>query len=141
MWLWVTDHTIMVILFIKTVSVLYCAYLCAKCSLDISSFPEEISVFLFLFFFLLVLCTVHCRRPSCLSMLFFGTLLLVRCIPPFLLCFPLLSSLQLFVKLPQIITLLSCFSFSLGWFHLLLPVQYYSTPSIVLQTHTSTAYS
>ena len=85
--------------------------------------------------FLLVLCTVHWRRPSCLSMLFFGTLSFVRGTPPFLLCFSLLSSLQLFVKPPQITTLPSCFSFSLGCFCLPPPIQYYRPLSIVLQAH------
>ena len=40
---------------------------------------------------------------------------------------------QLFVKPPQITTLPSCFSFSLRWFCLLPPVQYYRPLSIVLQ--------
>ena len=40
--------------------------------------------------FLLVLCTVHWRRPSCCSMLFFGNLHLVGYTFPFLPCFLLL---------------------------------------------------
>ena len=38
-------------------------------------------------------------------------------------------------KPPQMTTLLSCISFSLGWFCSLPPVQYYGPPSIVLQVH------
>ena len=41
--------------------------------------------------FLLVLYSVHWRRPSCLSVLFFGNLRLVGYSFPFLPCFPLLS--------------------------------------------------
>ena len=66
-------------------------------------------------------------------MLFFGTLHLVGCTFPFLPCFSLLFFLQLFVKPSQIITLPSCFSFSLGWYCSLLPIQYYRPLSIVLQ--------
>ena len=110
-----------------------------------------------LVFFLLLFsssfCTVHWRRPSFLSVLFFGTLRLVGCTFPFLPCFSFLFFLQLFVKPPQITTLPSCFSFSLGWFCLLSPVQYYGPLSVGLQAHceldlmpwvlfvTSTAYS
>ena len=56
------------------VSVLYHAHPFIKCSLDISSFLEEISVFPILLF-PLFLCIVHLRRLSYLSLLFFGTLL------------------------------------------------------------------
>ena len=64
-----------------------------------------------LLFFLLVLCTVHWRRPSCLSLLVFGTLCLDGCTFPFLPCFLFLFFLHLFVKPPQITTSPSCFSF------------------------------
>ena len=82
--------------------------------------------------FPLVLCTVHWRRPSCLSLLFFGTLRLVRYTFPLLPCLWLLFFLQLYVK-PQITTLPPCFSFSWGCFYSLPPVQYCGPLSIVLQ--------
>ena len=85
--------------------------------------------------FLLVLCTVHWRRPSCCSMLFFGNLHLVGYTVPFLPCFLLLFFLSLFVRPPQITTLPSCFSCFFGWFCSLPPVQYYRPPFIVLQAH------
>ena len=69
----------------------------------------------------------------CLSLLFSGTLHLVRCTFPFLPCFSLLFFLLLFVKPPQITTLPSCFP--LGWFCLLPPIQYYGPPSIVRQAY------
>ena len=50
---------------------------------------------------------------------------LIGCTFPSLPCFLLLFVLPLFVKPPQITTLPFCFSFSLGWFCLLPPVQYY----------------
>ena len=74
-------------------------------------------------------------RPSCLSLVSFGTLHLVGCTFPFLPCFSFLFFLQLFVKPSQIITLPSCFSFSLGWYWLLPPIQYYRPLSIVLQAY------
>ena len=44
--------------YIHTISVLYCAHLCMKCSLDTSNFPEEISSpshsIVFLYFFALI---------------------------------------------------------------------------------------
>ena len=44
--------------------------------------------------------------------------------------------LQLWSGVTRVITTLpSCFSFSLGWFCSLPPVQYYGPPSIVLQAH------
>ena len=66
------------------------------------------------FCFPLFLCIVHWRRPSCLSLLFFGTLHLFGCTFPLFPCFLLLFFLQLFVMPPQITALPSCFSFSLG---------------------------
>ena len=79
----------------------------------------------------------HWRRPSCLSLLFFGTLHLFGCTFPFLPCFLVLFFLQLFVKPPQITSLPSCFSFSLGWFCSMSSVQYYGTLSIFFR-HTVT---
>ena len=54
--------------YVLTVSVLYCAHFCMKCSLGISNFLEEISCFP------LFICIVHLKRLSCLSLLFFETL-------------------------------------------------------------------
>ena len=68
--------------------------------------------------FLLVLCTVHWRCPSCLSMLSFGTQQLVGFILPFLCCFSLLF-LQPFVKPPQITTLPSFLFVCNGFVHCL----------------------
>ena len=75
------------------------------------------------------------KKAFLFSLLFFGTLRLFGCTFPFLPCFLLLFFLQLFVKPPQITSLPSCFSFSLGWFCLMPSVQYYWTLSIVLQAH------
>ena len=72
-----------------TVSVLYCAHLCMKCSLGVSNFFEEISSLshsiVFFYFFALYL-----QRLSYFSLLFFGTLHSNGCIFPFLLCLSLL---------------------------------------------------
>jgi len=113
-----------------------CAHV-ESCSAFRKSRPLKISlVFPLLFFFPpLFFCTVHWRRPSCPSLLLFGTLGLVGCTFPFLPCFLLLFFLQLFIKPPQTTTLPSSFSISLRWFCSLSPVQYYRTPSIVLQAH------
>ena len=53
-------------------------------------------------------------KKGFMSPLFFGTLNLVGCAFPFLPFFSLLFFFQLFVKPPQVTTLPSCFSFSLG---------------------------
>ena len=103
-------------------------------SLIFSIFQKRSLVFPF-YYFPLCLCTVYGRRPSFLSLLFFGTLSLGGCTFLFISCFSLLFFPQLFVKPPQITTLPSCFSFSLGWFCSLPPVQYYRPPSTVPQTH------
>ena len=103
-----------------------------KCSLDISNFLEEIVSFLF-YCFPLLLCTVHLRRPSYLSLLFSRTMHSVEYIFPFISCCLLIFFSELFVRAPQTITLPSCISFSLAWFWSLLPVQFYKPPSIVLQ--------
>ena len=80
---------------------------------------------------------VHCSLKTSFLSLF--TILwkpvLVGHIFPFLSFFPLLFFLQLFVKHPQITTLPSCFSFSLGCFCSLPPVQYFGPLSIVLQAY------
>ena len=94
-----------------------------KCSLDISNFLKRFLVFPILLF-PLFLCIIHQRGHPLLSLLFSGF------------CWLYLSRLffpWLFVKPPQTTTLPSCISFSLGWFWLLLPVQCYKPPSILLQ--------
>ena len=81
---------------VHTISVLYWAQLCMKCSLGISNFLEEISslshstAFLFL-------CTDHWGRLSYSSLLFFGTLHSNVYICPFLLCF-FFSLLDMLIK-------------------------------------------
>ena len=81
-----------------TISVLYRAHLCMKCSLGISNFLEEISSpshsVLFLYFF----CIDCWGRLSYLFLLFFGTLQSDAYIFPFLLCFSPLFFSQLFCK-------------------------------------------
>ena len=77
-----------------------------------------------------ILCNVHLRKPSYLSLVFSGTLHSVGCIFPILPCLLLLFFPQLFVKPPQKTTLPSCISFSLGWFWSLPPVQCYKPPSV-----------
>ena len=95
----------------STVSVLYCAHLCMKCSLAISTFLGEISslshslVFLFL-------CIVHLRL-SYLSLLVYRTQNSDDF--PFLLCLLFLFFSQLFVRPPQT-TILPCrISLFWGW--------------------------
>ena len=99
---------------------------------DISNFLEEISSLSFL---LLSSVSLHWPlKEAFLSLLavlwnsvFSWTYL------SFLPCSLPLFLAQLFVKPPQTTTLLSCISVSLGWFCLLLPVQYYGPLFIVLQ--------
>ena len=84
---------------VHTISVIYCAHLCMKCSFGISNFLGEIcslsySIVFFYFFalfycFLLFLCIDHWGRLSYLSLLFFGTLHSNGYIFPFLLCLKL----------------------------------------------------
>ena len=95
-------------------------------------FSKRSLVFPILFFPLLI-CIVHLRGLSGLSLLFFGTLHLVEYIFPYLLCLSLILSSQLFVRPSQTTILPSCISFSLAWFWLPPPVQCYKPPSIVLQ--------
>ena len=63
-------------------------------------------------------------RFSYPSLLFFGTLYSDAYIFPFLLCFSLLFSSQLFVRPPQTAILLFCISFSWGWSWSLSPIQW-----------------
>ena len=81
--------------------------------------------------FPLLLCIVHLRKPSYLSLNILWNS--VGYIFPFLPCFLLIFFPWLFVKLPQKTTLSSCVSFSLGWFWSLPSVQCCKPPSIVLQ--------
>ena len=143
-----SDHTIIVILVIKTFfvyfffisfasvrSLPFCPSLCPSLHEmfnDISNFLEMILslshpiVFLYIFI-------VHLRRPSYLSLLFSGTLHSIGYIFPFHPCFSFLFFTQLFVKPTQTTTLPSCISFSLGWFWSLSPVQCYKSLPIVFQ--------
>ena len=102
--------------YIFTVSIVYWAHLWMKFSFDIFNFLEEISSLsssdVFLCFFALFIDEDLFVFP-CYSLLFF---------------------LQLFVKPPQMTTLPSCFSLSLGWIYLLPPIQYCGPLAIVLQT-------
>ena len=72
---------------VRSISVLYCAHLCMKCSLGISHFLEESFPF---FCFPLFLCIDHWGRLSYLFLLFFGTLHSKGYIFPFLLCLSLI---------------------------------------------------
>ena len=91
----------------------YHAHPCMKCSLDISSFAEEISSLFYCF--PLLLCIVHLRRSAYLCSILSETLPSIGYILPFLLCLSLLFFPQLFVRPPQTTTLCSFVSFSLGW--------------------------
>ena len=102
---------------IVTVSVLYRAHPCTKCSLDISSVLEYVSS-LSRFVSLL---SLHCSfEKAFLSLLFSVTLHSTGYTFPFLPCFLLLFFPQLYVKLPQTTTWASGISFSLEWFLCLL---------------------
>ena len=94
---------------LASVSVLYCAHLCMKCSLAISDFLEEISSLSRFNCFALFLCTVHLGRLSYLSLLFSGTLHSFGYIFPFL-CLLLLFFSQLFIR-PLQTTIMSIFLF------------------------------
>ena len=77
--------------YVDTISILYCAHLCKKCSLGISNFLMRSLVFPIFFCFLLFLCTDCSVRLSYLSLLFFGTLHSNGCIFPFLLLLHIFS--------------------------------------------------
>ena len=95
----------------------------------VSNFLEEISSLshsvVFLYFFALI--------TEDLFLLFFGTLHSDGYIFPFLLCFSLLFSSQLFVRPPQMAILLFCISFPWGWSWSLSPIQCHKPHSIVHQ--------
>ena len=83
--------------------------------------------------FLLLLCIVHWRRPSCLCLLVSGTLCLIGYTFPFLPCFSLLLFSQLLLRTPQATSFTSHICFSWGWFCWPPPVQCYKLLSIVPQ--------
>ena len=117
---------------VHTVSVLYCAHLCLKCSLGISNFLEEISSLfcsiVFLYFFALITQEGFLISP-CYSLKLHSEEYIV----PFLLYLFLLFFSQQFVSLPQTTILPFCISFSWGWSSSLPPVQCQEPPSILLQ--------
>ena len=112
--------------------VLYCAHLCMKCSLGISSFLEKISSLshsiVFLYFFALITEEGFLISP-CYSLEF----CIQTGIFPFLLCLSLLFFPQLFVRPPQETILPVCISLSWGCSRSLPPIQCHEPPSIVLQ--------
>ena len=116
--------------YVLAISVLYGAHPCMKCSLGSPIFFKRPFP---VYYFPLLLCIVHLRGLSYISLLFSGTLVfswLYLSLSP---CLLLLCLAQLFVKPPHTPTLSSCIYFSLGWFWSLPPVQCYEHPSIVLQ--------
>ena len=106
-----------------TISVLYCAQFCMKCSLGISNFLEEISSLshsvVFLYFFALI--TEEGFRVSLLALLWNSAFRWV-----YLSFSPLLFASLLFSGIhrpPQTAILLFCISFCSGWSWSLSPVQ------------------
>ena len=94
-----------------TISVIFQAHPSVKYSLNSSNFLEEIFNLSHSIVFPLFLCTVHWRRPSYLSLLFFETLHSTGYVFPFLPCLSLLFFPQIFVKSPQTPLFLLPFSF------------------------------
>ena len=157
-WLWVSDHTTVVIpLFCIVIPFLYSSFvlschlfLISSASIRSSSFLSFImpihtwnipmmspifskrSLDFPTLFFPLLLCIVPLRRPSFLSLLFSGTMHSVGYILTFILCLLLLFLPQLFLKPTRTTTLPSSFFFPLGWFWSLPPIRCYEPPSIVL---------
>ena len=99
--------------YVHTISVLYQAHLCMKCSLDIANFLEESLVFPILLFSSI---SLHwsLRKTFLFLLLFFGTLHSNGYIFPFLLWFLLPFFSQLFVSPPQTAILIFYTSFSWG---------------------------
>ena len=114
-----------------TISVLYRAHLCLKCSLGLSNFLERISSLshsaVFLYFFALI--AEGFLISSCYSL----ELCIQAYIFPFLLCFSPLFFSQLFVRPPQTAISLFCISFPWGWSWSLSSVQCHEPHSIVYQ--------
>ena len=84
-----------------------------KYSLDISNFLGEILTFQF-YYFLLLLCFCHWRRPYYLSWYSLEFCIQLGIFFPFFPCLSLLFFPQIFVKPPQTATLPSCTFFFLG---------------------------
>ena len=109
---------------VHTISVLYCAHLCMKCSLGISNFLEEISSLwhsiVFVYFLALITEEVFPISP-CYS-LELCTQMGISNPNPFLLCLLLLFFSQLFYSCLQTAILLFCISFSWEWSCFLSPV-------------------
>ena len=117
---------------VRSLSVLYWAHLCMKCSLGISNFLEEISSLshsvVSLYFFALI-----AEEGFLISPCYF----LELCIQMFislLFSFAFASLFfSLFLRPPQTAILLFCTSFPWGWSWSLSPVQCHEPPSIVHQ--------
>ena len=119
---------------VSTIFILYCAHLWAEWSLDVSNFLKRSLVFpLLLFSSIIKHCSLKKAFLSLLAIFWKSTFNWMYLSLSPLLFTSLCSSVIL--KPPQITTLPSCFSFSLGWFCSLPPVQYYKPLSIVLQAH------
>ena len=116
---------------LHTVSFLYRAHLCMKCSLGISNFLEEISSFphsvVFLYFFALIT-EEGFLISSCYSLEFCNQMLIA-----FLFSFAFRLSSQLFVRPPQTAIMLFCISFPWRCSWSLSPIQCHEPPSIVHQ--------
>ena len=116
--------------YVHAIFVLYCAHLCMKCSLGISTFLEDIASIshsiVFLYFFTLFTLEDF-LISSCYSLEFW-----IQMDISFLFSFAFRFSSQLFVRPHQTIILPFCIS-SCWLFWSLLPVQCYEPWSIVLQ--------
>ena len=107
--------------YVHTVSVLYWAHLCMKCSLGISNFLEEISSLSHSVVFLSFFALIHEDFLSLLAVHWNSAFTWV-----YLSISPLLSLLffsQLFIRPSQTTILLFCISFSWGWSWSLPPVE------------------
>src|SRR5574337_654337 len=99
---------------VHTISVVYRAHLCMKCSLGISNFLEELSSLshsvVFLYFFALI-AEEGFLISSCYSLE-----LCIQMLIPFLFSFAFcFSFFHSYLRLPQTAILLFCISFSWGW--------------------------
>ena len=98
--------------YVHAIFVLYCAHLCMKCSLGISTFLEDIASIshsiVFLYFFTLFTLEDF-LISSCYSLEFW-----IQMDISFLFSFAFRFSSQLFVRPPQTTMLICCISFSLG---------------------------
>ena len=78
-------------------------------------------------------CNFHLQRLSDIPLIFSGSLHSIEYIFPFILCLSLLLFSQLFLGRPQATPFPSHICFSWGWFWWPPSVQWYKSPSIVLQ--------